>query len=186
MQELIIYVDDNGEPTGETEEKLAAHNGTTRKHLAFSCYVFNDKGQILTTQRARSKKVWPGVWSNSFCGHPMPGEDFYQAIARRADAELGMKISSLQCIKKDYSYETPVFEGVSENEYCPLFIAKIDSDINPNSKEVEDYKWMEFDDYIDALTEDKGIEWSWWAKDQLKFVKKTPAVISLVLEGQAR
>lgn len=186
MQELIIYVDENGNPTGETAEKLSAHTSNTRKHLAFSCYVFNTKGQILVTQRALRKKVWPGVWSNSFCGHPMPGEDFYQAIARRADAELGMQLTSLQCIKKDYSYETPVFEGVTENEYCPIFIARIDGDIHPNDAEVENYQWMEFDDYIDALVEGETKEWSWWAKDQLTYVKKNPTVISWVLEGQVR
>jgi isopentenyl-diphosphate delta-isomerase len=61
MQELIYYVDENDIPTGETAPKLEAHTANTRLHAAFSCYIFNDKGEFLVTQRAKSKKVWPGV-----------------------------------------------------------------------------------------------------------------------------
>ena len=40
---------------------IAAHADV----VAFSCYVFDDDGLCLVTQRAWSKKVWPGVWTNS-------------------------------------------------------------------------------------------------------------------------
>ena len=94
-QELIVYVDDQGVPTGETAPKLDAHTNHTRLHAAFSCYIFNDNGQILVTRRALTKKVWPGVWTNSVCGHPGPGEMDDDAIVRRAEYELGMTIDDI-------------------------------------------------------------------------------------------
>ncbi|MEX0789777.1 MAG: NUDIX domain-containing protein, partial [Actinomycetota bacterium] len=67
--ELIVLVDEQGNPTGRAE-KSSSHHLDTPLHLAFSCYVFDDRGRLLATRRANSKKVWPGVWTNSVCGHP--------------------------------------------------------------------------------------------------------------------
>src|SRR5687767_11740101 len=90
--EQIVFVDESGTPTGEIGPKLASHGADTRLHLAFSCYIFrNGDGNFLVTQRALSKKVWPGVWTNSVCGHPAPGEAMENAIRRRAAYEVGIK-----------------------------------------------------------------------------------------------
>ncbi len=86
MTELVYYVTQDDHPTGETEEKYAAHHANTRLHAAFSVYVFNDKGQLLVTQRAFSKKVWPGVWTNTCCGHP---GDIQAGINAGVEATIG-------------------------------------------------------------------------------------------------
>ena len=71
--ELIVLVDEHGQPRGSAE-KWSSHHADTPLHLAFSCYVFDDTGAFLATRRALTKDVWPGVWSNTVCGHPAPGE----------------------------------------------------------------------------------------------------------------
>lgn len=96
--QLIYYVDKNDNPTGEVEEKIAAHHSETKLHAAFSCYVFNAKGQFLVTRRASSKKVWPSLWTNSCCGHPMPGESRVSAVKRRLLYELGLESVSIEKI----------------------------------------------------------------------------------------
>lgn len=89
--EQIVFVNEDGTPTGEIGPKLESHNASTRLHRAFSCYILRrSDNKFLVTQRALSKKVWPGVWSNSFCGHPMPGETIEDAIRRRGSFELGL------------------------------------------------------------------------------------------------
>ena len=93
-QELIVLVDESGTPIGSAE-KLSSHHADTPLHLAFSCYVFDDEGRFLATRRSSQKKVWPGVWSNSVCGHPLPGEAVVAAIRRRLRYELGMTASGL-------------------------------------------------------------------------------------------
>lgn len=165
--ELVEYVDENGVPTGETAPKLDAHNDHTRMHAAFSCYVFNEKGQFLVTQRAHAKKVWPSVWTNTVCGHLSPGETHEDAIKRRAKYELGMKVKDIEPILQDYSYKTPPYHGIIENEFCPVFLARIEGDLKPNPEEVVDYKWLNWDDFVKSSKDDVDDTWSFWCKDQV-------------------
>lgn len=175
-QELIVYLDKNGNPTGETAPKLEAHNSHTRLHSAFSCYIFNEKGQLLVTQRAHSKKVWPGVWTNSVCGHPGPGEPREDAIVRRAKDELGMKLKTIRKVIPRYIYTTPPFNGIIEHEFCPVFFAIAASEVKPNPDEVEDYKWLDWDEFINLIKHDNPDMWSWWTKDQVKLIQKNKLI----------
>lgn len=168
--ELIQYVDDLGVPTGETEEKLAAHHARTRKHLAFSCYLFNDAGELLVTQRSASKKVWPGVWTNSCCGHPAPGEEMEDAIRRRLREELGITfVANLRCAIIDYSYKTPPYNGIIENEFCPVFIAHTTDAPRPNPAEVDAYKWLSWPAFTTWIAKEPNL-FSYWCKDQTKLL----------------
>ena len=164
--EKIVLLDEDGHRIG-TAPKLASHHTNTPLHLAFSCYIFDERGRFLVTQRALSKKVWPGVWTNSVCGHPAPGESFETAIARRARDELGMKVKDIQKILPDYRYKTPPYNGIIENEICPVFAAHAASDVTPNPEEVEAYKWLPWEEYATLLHE-KPADYSYWAKDQYK------------------
>jgi isopentenyl-diphosphate delta-isomerase len=168
--ELIVLVDDNGRPIGSAE-KLSAHNADTPLHLAFSCYVFNNKDELLVTRRAESKKVWPGVWTNSVCGHPAPDENMVDAIKRRLQYELGMAAQGFKLILPDYRYKTPSFNGIIENEICPVYFARTNGQPNPNPEEVADFKWLAWPEYVKQLEADQTDEFSWWSKDQLKQLK---------------
>ena len=187
MTEHIYYVNDHDQPTGETEEKLAAHHQNTRLHAAFSCYVFNAEGKFLATQRAFGKKVWPGVWTNTACGHPMPNESREDALKRRLQYELGMKVTDVNVALPKYTYKTPPYKGIIEHEYCPVYVAIAASEPVPNPVEVAQYKWLKWSQFVQAAKEDengKGARawmlelphdeyaalgvWSWWCKDQLK------------------
>lgn len=179
-QDVIVYVDESGNPTGETAPKLDAHNANTRLHSAFSCYIFNDKGQLLVAQRAHGKKVWPDVWTNSVCGHPAPEETREAAIVRRASYELGMTIKDLQLILPSYIYKTPPYKGIIEHEFCPVYVAMADSIVSPNPDEVEDYKWMTWGDYKALLEADSSEAWSWWCKDQLKLLNGNELFLSFL------
>lgn len=142
--QLIYYVDENDVPTGEVAEKLEAHNLETRLHAAFSCYVFNKKGQFLVTRRSSDKKVWPSLWTNSCCGHPEPQESREEAVKRRLHFELGIKADKIVKVIGEYIYKTPEYKGIIEHEYCPIFIAITDDEPNVNSGEVGDYKWVDW------------------------------------------
>lgn len=167
MNEQIVLVDDAGSIIGNAP-KLESHHGSTPLHLAFSCYLFNEAGEFLLTRRALSKKVWPGVWTNSVCGHPAPGETNEEAIIRRAAYELGLQgLEDLQLVLPDYRYKTPPYKGIIENEICPVFFGRVTDEPIPNPEEVDDHKWVRWPALKGMIAADPDV-YSFWFKDQLK------------------
>jgi isopentenyl-diphosphate delta-isomerase len=178
--EKIVFVNEDGTPTGEIGPKLASHTARTKLHLAFSCYIFRRAdNKFLLTQRALAKKVWPGVWTNSVCGHPLAGEAIENAIRRRTTYELGIEeLEGIDCILPSYRYTTPPYNGIIENEFCPVYIAYALDKVNKNPTEVETYKWVEWFEYITLLDENPD-KVSYWAKDQYLQLKGLAPFTSL-------
>ena len=132
---LVILVNEDGAEVG-TAEKATVHTTDTPLHLAFSCHIFNPEGKVLITRRALSKKTWPGVWTNSACGHPGPGESMEDAIRRRARDELGLELEIIAEALPDFRYRAVDASGIVENEICPVFVARATSDPSPQAEEV--------------------------------------------------
>jgi isopentenyl-diphosphate delta-isomerase len=139
--ELVVLVSDKGVPIG-TAEKSEVHTANTALHLAFSCHIFNDKNQVLITRRALGKKTWPGVWTNSACGHPGPGESMEDAIRRRTRDELGIELDTITEVLPDFRYRAVDASGIVENEICPVFVAIASSDPSPSAAEVCEWQWV--------------------------------------------
>ena len=95
------------------------------------------------TRRALSKLTWPGVWTNSFCGHPAPGEDMTDAIIRRAKHELGITVSDVQLVLPDFRYRAVDSSGIVENEICPVYRAVTTDAAAPNPDEVDEFDWVD-------------------------------------------
>ncbi len=149
-EELVVLVDDAGRAVG-TLPKRDAHHAATPLHLAFSCYVFDGDGRLLVTRRALHKPTWPGVWTNSFCGHPGPGEDMVAAVRRRAEQELGVRLESLELVLPRFRYEATMDNGVRENELCPVFVATTPHEVRPDAAEVVDTDWAPWERFRGAV-----------------------------------
>jgi isopentenyl-diphosphate delta-isomerase len=139
--ELVVLVDDRGTPTG-TADKVLVHDSDTALHLAFSCHVYNSDGLVLVTRRSLGKLTWPGVWTNSFCGHPAPDESMEDAIGRRAAFELGITVSAIEVVLPDFRYRAVDASGIVENEICPVFRAVTVDVVAPNPDEVAEFAWL--------------------------------------------
>ena len=140
--EQVVLLSDDGAPIG-VADKSAVHTEHTPLHLAFSCHVFDEEGRILVTRRALGKLTWPGVWTNSFCGHPAPGESMTDAVVRRAEAELGLELTALELALPDFRYLAIDASGIVENEICPVFTARAASAVHPNPDEVAEWHWAD-------------------------------------------
>jgi isopentenyl-diphosphate delta-isomerase len=141
-REEVVLLADDGTPVG-TADKASVHTAHTPLHLAFSCHVFDREGRILVTRRALAKATWPGVWTNSFCGHPAPGEAMEDAIARRAADELGTSVENLVAVLPDFRYRATDAAGIVEYEVCPVFTATIAGELRPVASEVAEWQWVD-------------------------------------------
>ena len=152
LDEHVILLDEDGRHIG-TAPKHSVHGLDTALHLAFSCYVFNPRGEVLVTRRALTKKAWPGVWTNSFCGHPLPAEPLTQAVDRRAQYELGLSIDHIDLALPQFRYRATDSSGIVENEVCPVYLARTDREPIPNPEEVAEYAWSRPVDLYRAVTD---------------------------------
>lgn len=166
--ELVVLVDEHGREVG-TAAKASVHHEATPLHLGFSCYVFDVDGRVLMTRRALSKRTWPGVWTNSFCGHPAPGEPTVDAVRRRARQELALAIGSITCVLPDYRYRAVAADGTVENELCPVFRATAAGPVRAAPDEVMDHTWVSWRD-LRAAAE---LRWaiSPWAAEQVPLIE---------------
>ena len=148
----VVLVDESGRPVGSAP-RTSVHGTATPLHLAFSCYVVDDEGQVLLTRRALDKRTWPGVWTNTCCGHPRPGEAFEDAVRRRMVDELGLEVGELTCTLPDFAYRATDASGVVENEVCPVFVARTHpgSTVSPNASEVMEWRWVAWESLAQAV-----------------------------------
>ncbi|MGH8868688.1 MAG: isopentenyl-diphosphate Delta-isomerase, partial [Actinomycetes bacterium] len=160
--ELVVLLDASGRPAG-TARKGDVHHAPAPYHLAFSCYAFGPDGRLLVTRRAASKRTWPGVWTNTCCGHPAPGEEPQIAVRRRLADELGTEVIDLVLALPDFSYR--VRDGdVEEHELCPVYLARVGRAVAPHPDEVDETGWWPWEDFLARASDDPAL--SPWARLQ--------------------
>jgi isopentenyl-diphosphate delta-isomerase len=167
--ELIVLVDDEGTAIG-TLPKAQVHHGETPLHRAFSAYLFDGAGRLLVTRRAEDKATFPGMWTNTVCGHPGPGEDDGAAIARRADFELGLTVADLRPAVPGYRYRAE-FRGVVENEICPVYLGRFAGTPAPDPAEVGDWELLDWAAFR-RRQETEGDAWSPWCREQARLIEE--------------
>ena len=150
MIEEVVLLDGQHQPSG-TMDKALVHSGHTPLHLAFSCYIRNDRGEILLTRRALGKVAWPGVWTNSVCGHPLPGESLQAAVLRRCQYEIGLSVENITPLVDEFQYCATDASGIVENEFCPIFTAFTGQTPAPRESEVMDYQWVKPEDLLSSV-----------------------------------
>ncbi|KHK98718.1 isopentenyl-diphosphate delta-isomerase [Microbacterium mangrovi] len=165
IPELVVLTDDDGNPIGAAA-KDTVHGARTPLHLAFSCYLRNASGEVLITRRALEKATWPGVWTNSFCGHPAPGEQQEAAVHRRAGQELGAEITRLRLVLPRFRYVAVDARGVMENEICPVYVADLDGPFTPSPNEVSEWAWISPADLRAAIASTPFV-FSPWMREQV-------------------
>lgn len=162
--ELVELLDDDGTPCG-VAPKSEVHTATTPLHRAFSSYLTH-AGRILLTRRALTKRTWPGVWTNTACGHPAPGESDQDAVRRRLRQELGLRLPgdvNPTVILPTFRYEAWDVSGIHENEHCPVYTLTLDDqpDIRPEAAEVCETTWVTWETLQHLVAEAPAVLSPW-------------------------
>jgi isopentenyl-diphosphate Delta-isomerase len=171
-EERVVLLDDDGRAVG-TAPKADVHGPDTPLHLAFSCYVFDTDHRLLVTRRAWAKVTWPGVWSNSCCGHPAPGEPIGEAVRRRTRQELGIDLAGLRLVLPRFRYRVQMTDGTVENELCPVFVATATGPVRPDPAEVADHRWEPWPAFRDDVLAGRA-EVSPWCALQVAALPSAP------------
>ncbi len=156
MKDQVILVNEQDERVG-VMDKLPAHEKGLL-HRAFSIFVFNSKGELLLQQRQSSKYHSGSLWTNTCCGHPVPGEELLDAANRRLMEEMGMKCSLNYLFT--FMYKADLDHQLIEHEIDHVFFAISDELPLLNPDEAQAYRY-EFPEHLlkemnlhpDAFTE---------------------------------
>ena len=158
--EKVILVDEKDIPTGEME-KMEAHE-KAMLHRAVSVFIFNSKHQMLIQQRAMCKYHSPGLWTNTACTHPYPGESSMDAAKRRLQQEMGLEAELHEIF--DFIYKEKLDNELTEYEYDHVFIGYTDDIPVPDPDEVGDYKYIDAKELINQVKEHPASYTVWFKK----------------------
>jgi isopentenyl-diphosphate delta-isomerase len=139
MEDDVILVDEADHAIGRMG-KLAAHEAG-RLHRALSVIIRDRQGRLLMQRRARGKYHSGGVWTNTCCSHPRPGEMPADAARRRLREEMGIDHPALVPLFIT-TYCADVGHGLVEHELVHVFAGVWTDAVAPDPAEVEDYAWV--------------------------------------------
>ncbi|MEQ9505164.1 MAG: isopentenyl-diphosphate Delta-isomerase [Hyphomonas sp.] len=144
--EQVILVDEADAALGEGDKWQIHRDGLL--HRAFSIFVFNARGECLIQQRAAGKYHSAGLWANSCCGHPRPGETTSSAAARRLEEEVGLRVDLTFGFKS--RYVAHLDNNMTENEIPYLYFGWTQDKAVLNPDEVQAVRWRS----LERLAED--------------------------------
>jgi isopentenyl-diphosphate delta-isomerase len=162
-EEQLILVDESNRAVG-TGGKTAVHR-TGRLHRAFSIFVVDERGRLLLQRRNPKKYHSGGLWANSCCGHPRPGERTLTAARRRLHEELG--IDSPLTFGFFARYQAGLDHGMRENELVYVYFGPLLSPPKPDPAEVVDVELASPAD-VDRRIKSKPASFTYWLKHYFK------------------
>ncbi|MDX2172228.1 MAG: isopentenyl-diphosphate Delta-isomerase [Bacteroidota bacterium] len=145
--EEVILVDIFDNAIGRME-KLEAHQKGVL-HRAFSVFIFNDNNELLLQRRALSKYHSAGLWTNTCCSHPRPGEETLEAANRRLKEEMGMEVDL--DFKTSFTYKTEFENGLTEHEFDYVYFGNSNNAPVINTEEVAEFIWLGIDEIKERI-----------------------------------
>ncbi len=154
----VILVDKDDNPIGEEEKQKAHIEG--KLHSAFSILIFNSKKELLIHKRESSKYHSGGLWTNTVCSHPKPGEKIENAVNRRLKEEMGLTAKLTEIGK--FTYKTQI-KDLIEHEIDHIFLGFSDKLPTPDPEEIEEYKYISIKELKQDMNNNPN-KYTYWFK----------------------
>ena len=161
--EEVILVDEKDKQIGYGEKMEVHKKGLL--HRAFSLLVFNSKGELMLQLRAKSKYHSGGLWTNTCCSHPRPGEDLDRAVHRRLKEEMGFDTELEEVFS--FIYKVHLENKLFEHELDHVFVGYFEGEPKVNPEEADSWKWMNFEK-LAANVYEQPEKYTYWFKELMK------------------
>ena len=152
--EILDIVDKNNELTNKKETRQYIHeNNLWHRHV--SCWIINDKGEVLLQRRSKVKKKNSNMWSKTG-GHVLADENPIDALKRELKEELGISVNDKNNDEKNKYFS---YEYIVQVKY------KID-DYQLQIEELSEVKYITIDEMIQLKKiKDKNYTFYKWNDD---------------------
>jgi len=169
MEEMLDTFDINGKFLGAQPRSFCHSDNPGVYHKPVWIWIVNSNKQILVQKRALTKKKSPGKWDMPAAGHIDAGESCLQGCVRETTEELGLKVN-----EDDFIF---LKEFVNQRgwELVQVYLLKNDTkagDMKLQTEEVEQVKWLDYDEFVKLLYSDEfcnhAEEYKKWVCEVLK------------------
>jgi isopentenyl-diphosphate delta-isomerase len=156
----VVLVDNNDNEIG-TIGKMEAHQKALL-HRAISVFICNSDGEWLLQRRALDKYHSGGLWTNTCCSHPYPGESNIEAANRRLNEEMGVQCSMKELFS--FIYIEKLDNELTEHELDHVFLGITDQLPFIEANEVMDWKYIAFTDLQKDIQVNPNNYTAWFKK----------------------
>jgi isopentenyl-diphosphate delta-isomerase len=156
--DVVVLVDPGDAVLGVAPKQDAHREGWL--HRAVSVVLFDDAGRLLLQRRAAEKYHSGGLWSNTVCGHPRPGESVEDAARRRLRDELGIEVEDVRRVDQ-FLYRADLDGGLVEHELDHVVVGSWNGNVEPNPSEVSETRWVDVQHVVADLVTAPGRYTAW-------------------------
>ena len=157
-QNLVVLVNELDQEVG-LMDKLEAHQKGLL-HRAFSVLIFNTKNELLLQRRAFGKYHSEGLWTNTCCSHPYPGETIKDAGERRLKEEMGMEVELEEVFQ--FVYKSQLDNELTEYELDHILVGYSDDTPHLNLDEVSAFAWKNLDEIRTEIIANADLYTAWF------------------------
>jgi isopentenyl-diphosphate Delta-isomerase len=175
QEDKVILVDESDHEIGEMGKMEAHFSGTL--HRAISILIFNSQHEMLIQQRAFGKYHSPGLWSNTCCSHPRPGEATLNAANRRLMEEMGLGCELMKAF--EFKYRADFDNGLIEHEFDHVYVGVTDQDPVINLEEANAFEWIPIQQLLMAITSNPDDYTPWFRIIMEKIEHNYPELMHL-------
>ena len=141
--EYLDICDSEGNLIGERKLKKEVHEQGLW-HRSVHVWIVNSKKEVLIQKRSPLKDNHPNEWDISSAGHVSAGEDDITSAIRETEEEIGLKFNPEDFILIGIVKQMSKREGYINNEINPVYVVKMDLDLDKIVKQEEEVSEVKF------------------------------------------